>query len=83
MMCKIKSCAGLHLFKAAILCSQRNYSNDIDPPCLWAWKWRGGGDGFWGLRAVELEAPRRSGWVEGRPQRSEVWSGEAQTVDCF
>lgn len=34
MMCKIKSCAGLHLFKAAILCSQRNYLNDIDPPCL-------------------------------------------------
>lgn len=32
MMCKIKSCAGLHLFKAAILCSQENYSNDIDPP---------------------------------------------------
>lgn len=32
MMCKIKSCAGLHLFKAAILCSQRNYLNDIDPP---------------------------------------------------
>jgi hypothetical protein len=31
MMCKIKSCAGLHLFKAAILCSQRNYLNDIDP----------------------------------------------------
>lgn len=30
MMCKIKSCAGLHLFKAAILCSLRNYLNDID-----------------------------------------------------
>lgn len=38
MMCKIKSCAGLHLFKAAILCSQRNYLNDIDPTCLEDWK---------------------------------------------
>lgn len=39
MMCKIKSCAGLHLFKAAILCSQRNYLNDIDLlyPSDWEW----------------------------------------------
>lgn len=57
MMCKIKSCAGLHLFKAAILCSQRNYSNDIDPlppPCREDWKWRGWVP--WGLWAVGLEA---------------------------
>jgi hypothetical protein len=47
MMCKIKSCAGLHLFKAAILCSQRNYLNDIDllRPCDWDWceGWVGSG----------------------------------------
>lgn len=38
MMCKIKSCAGLHLFKAAILCSWRNYLDDIDPPLPEDWR---------------------------------------------
>lgn len=54
MMCKIKSCAGLHLFKAAILCSQRNYLNDIDPPRPEDWKWRGGGGGLWSPRQWDL-----------------------------
>ena len=49
MMCKIKSCAGLHLFKAAILCSQRNYLNDIDPPLPGGLEMAIGRGGGWGL----------------------------------
>lgn len=49
MMCKIKSCAGLHLFKAAILCSQRNYFNDIDLLCPSDWEWC---EGWMGSRRV-------------------------------
>lgn len=58
MMCKIKSCAGLHLFKAAILCSRRNYLNDIDPPLPEDWRWRGGA----GM------GPRALGWWDLRPE---------------
>lgn len=62
MMCKIKSCAGLHLFKAAILCSPRNYLDDIDtpPPMPEDWRWCGAG---W---ARGLGVVRQSVAAEGR-----------------
>lgn len=58
MMCKIKSCAGLHLFKAAILCSRRNYLNDIDPPLARGLEVARGGAGV---------GPRALGWWDPRP----------------
>lgn len=66
MMCKIKSCAGLHLFKAAILCSQRNYLNDIDPPCPEDWK-RHGGAG-WGLGVGRVSPGGSGGRWDLRPE---------------
>lgn len=57
MMCKIKSCAGLHLFKAAILCSQRNYLNDIDPPSPAGPEMARGQGWVLGAPAVGLQAP--------------------------
>ena len=54
MMCKIKSCAGLHLFKAAILCSQRNYLNDIDPLARRTGNGAGVGMGSGGSRPWDL-----------------------------
>lgn len=68
MMCKIKSCAGLHLFKAAILCSQRNYLNDIDLLRPRDWEWGEGWVGSGRVLCVGTRVPLGS-------CRAGVWSG--------
>lgn len=79
MMCKIKSCAGLHLFKAAILCSRRNYLNDIDPPLARGLEVaRGGGQGWvpgpWGGGTQGLRQPVAA---EGRPWEAEFTGSQS------
>ena len=71
MMCKIKSCAGLHLFKAAILCSQRNYLNDIDPLARRSGNGAGAAAGSGGSRPWDLRL--LSALSQGRR-----WSVEAE-----